>query len=76
MTRASAPWPSRAPSLSRLNPVVAFKLSDSISIGGGLSANYARINLEQGLRPLAAPLENFFRFTGDGWAWAPTWACS
>lgn len=51
----------------RFNPIVAIKLNDWLSIGGGISANYARINLEQGLRPQAEPLENFFRFTGDGW---------
>jgi long-chain fatty acid transport protein len=52
----------------RFNPVAALKLNDYISVGVGLSANYARVNVEQGLRPLAEPLENFFRFTGDGWA--------
>jgi long-chain fatty acid transport protein len=52
----------------RINPVVAFKLTDQLSIGVGLSANYARMNLEQGLIPLAEPLDNNFRFTGDGWA--------
>ena len=52
----------------RFNPVIAFKLGDYVSIGGGVSANYVRINLEQGLRPQAAPLENFFHYTGDGWA--------
>ncbi|HTB84263.1 MAG TPA: outer membrane protein transport protein [Candidatus Sulfotelmatobacter sp.] len=52
----------------RINPVVAGKFFNQLSIGAGLSANYARMNLEQGLRPLAEPLENDFRFTGDGWA--------
>ncbi len=51
----------------RINPVVAFKLIDGLSIGLGLSANYAQIDLEQGLEPLTV-LENYFRFNGDGWA--------
>jgi len=52
----------------RLNPVIAFKLGDYVSIGGGLSANYARMHLEQGLRPQVSLLEDYFRYTGDGWA--------
>lgn len=51
----------------RINPVVAFKIFDHLSIGAGLSANYTRMNLQQGLRPFTTP-ENFFRFTGDDWA--------
>ncbi len=52
----------------RFNPAMAIKLGEHLSLGAGVSANYARMNLEQGLRPLAAPLENDFRFTGSGWA--------
>lgn len=52
----------------RLNPVVALKLGDYVSLGFGLSANYARINLEQGISQFAKPFDNYFRFTGDGWA--------
>ena len=52
----------------RFNPAVAVKLCEQLSFGAGVSADYARINLEQGLRPLAAPLANDFRFTGAGWA--------
>ncbi|HVU08577.1 MAG TPA: outer membrane protein transport protein [Verrucomicrobiae bacterium] len=52
----------------RINPVVAVKLPGGFSLGVGLSANYAQMDLEQGLRPLAQPLENYFRFSGDGWA--------
>ena len=51
-----------------INPVVAIKLSKSFSIGGGLSLNYANMNLEQGLRPFPQP-PNFYRFKGDGWSW-------
>ncbi len=57
-----------------INPVVAFKVSPSFSIGGGLMVNYAKMELEQGLsssyrHPNATfwPT-NFFRFTGDGWS--------
>jgi len=51
----------------RVNPVVAIQLPGGLSLGAGLSANYARMDLEQGLEPLTL-LENYFRFTGDGWA--------
>lgn len=52
----------------RFNPVVAWKISDALSIGGGLSANFARVNLQQGLQPFSAPLVNYFHFSGQGWA--------
>jgi long-chain fatty acid transport protein len=52
----------------RINPTIAFQLGDHVSIGGGLSANYARVELEQGLTRFAAPFANDFRFTGHGWA--------
>jgi long-chain fatty acid transport protein len=51
-----------------LNPVVAVKLPLDFSIGAGLMVNYANMDLEQGLRPFAQPLANFFRFRGDGWS--------
>ncbi len=49
------------------NPVVALKLAPNFSIAGGLMANYAKMDLEQGLRPFVQP-PNFFIFTGDGWS--------
>lgn len=49
-----------------LNPVIAFKLSDHFSIGGGLSANYANVDLRQGLFWPAQPYDAF-RFAADGW---------
>ncbi len=52
----------------RFNPVVALRLPYHISIGAGVSANYSKISLEQGLLPFREPLTNFFRFTGSGWA--------
>ena len=48
------------------NPVVAIKLFPSLSIGGGVSANYAYLDLKQGLTP--TPNNDFFEFKGDGWA--------
>lgn len=50
-----------------LNPVVALKLAPSVSIGAGVMANYANMELEQGLRPFPTP-PNYFHFGGDGWS--------
>ena len=52
-----------------INPVVALKLSPTISIGGGVMVNYVKMELEQGLRPsYRPPNTNYFRFTGDSWS--------
>jgi long-chain fatty acid transport protein len=51
-----------------LSPVVAVKLLPSLSFGAGLMVNYVNMDLEQGLRPFAQPLANFFQFKGDGWS--------
>jgi long-chain fatty acid transport protein len=40
-----------------INPVMAIKLSPTLSIGGGVMANYAKINLQNDL----------LQFNGDGW---------
>ncbi len=40
-----------------INPVIAIKLSPSLSIGGGVMVNYAKINLQN----------NLLQFYGDGW---------
>ena len=50
----------------RFNPVVALKLAPNLSIGGGLMADYVKMELGQGLRPFPQP-PNFYRFKGDGW---------
>lgn len=50
-----------------VNPVVALKLSDKLSIGGGVTANYAQIDLRQGLFYPTQPFDAF-QFSGDGWA--------
>lgn len=49
-----------------INPVVSYKLLPSLSIGGGLSANYANIDLRQGILWPGQPFDQF-RFQGDGW---------
>ena len=51
-----------------INPVVAVKLLPGLSVGGGAMVNYGNISMNQGLRRVAAPLTNFFNFTGDGWS--------
>ena len=49
-----------------INPVVAYKVLPSLSLGAGLMVNYANMDLEQGM--IGDPLPpNFFRFKGDGW---------
>lgn len=50
-----------------INPVVAVKVTPSLSIGGGLMVNYANMDMEQGLQISQTP-PNYFRFTGDGWS--------
>jgi long-chain fatty acid transport protein len=72
----SARWPEdtgfRAVALDgsltyiRVNPVVAVKLPQNISIGAGLTVDYANMDLEQGMVIDTLP-PNFFRFEGDGW---------
>jgi long-chain fatty acid transport protein len=52
-----------------LNPVVALKLLPCLSIGGGVTANYSKIDLESGLKARLSPsFPDYFRFKGDGWS--------
>jgi len=52
-----------------INPVVAYKILPSLSIGGGVMVNYADMSLNQGLtRFYLSPNTNFFRFSGSGWS--------
>ncbi|MGA2280626.1 MAG: outer membrane protein transport protein [Verrucomicrobiota bacterium] len=51
-----------------INPVVAYKVLPSLSIGGGVMVNYANMEWDQGLLKYQFPYTNFFRFTGDGWS--------
>jgi long-chain fatty acid transport protein len=48
------------------NPVIAYKLTDSLSIGAGVAANYANLDLRQGILWPGQPYDQF-RFQGDGW---------
>lgn len=50
-----------------LNPVVAWKVAPEFSIAAGLSANYAKIYLEEGLVWPTQPNDSL-SFDGDGWA--------
>lgn len=53
----------------RFNPVVALKILPGLSIAGGVMADYGKIILEQGTRPLFQPPNvNFFRFNGEGFS--------
>jgi long-chain fatty acid transport protein len=51
----------------RVNPVVAYQVLPSLSIGAGVMVDYAHIDLEQGLRSIATPV-NFFQFSGQGFS--------
>ena len=51
----------------RVNPVVAYQVLPSLSIGAGVMVDYAHIDLEQGLRSSTTPA-NFFQFSGDGFS--------
>ena len=48
------------------NPVVALKLAPQLSVAAGISANYADLDLKQGLLP--NPDNDSFEFKGNGWA--------
>jgi long-chain fatty acid transport protein len=49
-----------------INPVMALELAPNFSVGVGVMANHANINLQSGL---VWPAQSFdeFQFTGDGW---------
>lgn len=52
-----------------LNPVVAYKLTDSLSISAGPTFNYGRTALKRGLAPQAFfNGADRFQFDGEGWA--------
>ena len=52
----------------QFNPVLALKLSPWLSLGCGVTVDYGKIELEQGLLRTESPFANFFRFKGDGWS--------
>ena len=49
-----------------VNPVLAVKLADTISLGVGPTFNFGDLELKQGLSPF--PGNDYFRFNGDGFA--------
>lgn len=49
-----------------LNPAIAFRLHPTLMIGGGLTVNYANVDLSQGLFWPSQSLDRF-RYRGDGW---------
>jgi len=49
-----------------MNPVVALKVLPNLSIGAGITVNYAQIDLQQGLFSPNLGTDGF-RFKGDGW---------
>jgi long-chain fatty acid transport protein len=51
-----------------INPVVALKVLPSLSVGGGVMVNYAKIDMSQGLLAYPTAQTNFFKFSGDGWS--------
>ena len=52
-----------------INPVVGLKLAPGLSIGGGITANYVKMEFEQGLiYPPSTRNINFYHFSGDGWS--------
>jgi long-chain fatty acid transport protein len=50
-----------------INPVVAWQIIPSLSVGAGLTVNYSSLDLQQGLFWPAQPYDGF-KFDGDGWA--------
>jgi long-chain fatty acid transport protein len=51
-----------------INPVVALKVSPSVSIGAGVMLNYGKISMGQGLQALSPRSVDYFNFSGDGWS--------
>ena len=49
-----------------INPVVAWRASKNLSVGGGITVNYAKADIRSGLVWPDRPNDQF-RFTGDGW---------
>jgi len=54
-----------------MNPVVAWKVLPSLSIGAGPTFNYSRVDLVYGLLGAPSPLfsADQFEFKGDGWSY-------
>jgi len=50
-----------------INPAVAYEILPHLSLGAGVTVNYAKADLRQGLVWPAQPYDEF-KFEGDGWA--------
>jgi long-chain fatty acid transport protein len=50
-----------------INPVIAYQILPSLSVGVGAMFNYGKIDSEQGLALFQAPFANYFLFKGQGW---------
>jgi long-chain fatty acid transport protein len=50
-----------------INPVLAYKILPSLSVGAGAMFNYGKIDSEQGLTSFQTPFANYFLFKGHGW---------
>lgn len=73
-------WPDQTPfrqlalkgemAYATINPVVAWKINENVSIGAGAMINYADTTLSRGLAPAGAPVPsgNRLEFNGDGWS--------
>ena len=59
-----------------INPVMAVKLSPSLSVGGGVMVNYANINLQQGYPPILIPLVICSNSRETAGTWVTILACS
>lgn len=52
-----------------INPVLSWKLAPGLSLAAGVTVNYTKMDLEQGLlENYLPPYDNIFRFSGDGWS--------
>jgi long-chain fatty acid transport protein len=51
-----------------INPVVALKLLPNLSVGAGVTFNYANLKIDQGLKEYPTPFANYFSFNGSGWS--------
>ena len=49
----------------RVNPVVALKISEQLSVAAGFNVDYAKLFLSQGILSSVNP-QNFFQFSGHG----------
>ena len=49
-----------------LNPVLAWRLTDTLSVGGGLTFNHLKVDFNRGLLYSGIPYYGNFRFNADG----------